>query len=339
MFEMTSKSGGKVKIINVTEARANFATVLSDGASSYVITKNNKPQRVIINYQEYERLQGKVLGDAQTPTTEVANEIVENFSEPPLQAPKETREEAPVKRVVAKEKNGKESVVKGLLKERMEQAQIPTDYFGGDEEAYVQEDSLEILHEPESVDAQELERIKQNLLEESGDDDLELEDVSHNDLEEDSRERELEDSANETGFVQELKKRHHSPEEEAYFQKYRKLYEGKLSAEEAATVKDPIEASPVQRDERAQEQSPVASKEEALPAIKQNPTSRESLTEEILAKAPVFKDTQPDTASAEEDLPSLEDLLRDLNIDPLSDDSSSLDEKEINDLINRISND
>lgn len=56
MIEYTDKIFGKIKVLNVTEARANFANVLSDAVSHYVITKNNKPLRVIVNYADYELL-------------------------------------------------------------------------------------------------------------------------------------------------------------------------------------------------------------------------------------------------------------------------------------------
>lgn len=58
MFDFTNKSNTKVRHINVTEARANFATILSDTTSHYIITKNSKPQRVIINFEDFEKLQG-----------------------------------------------------------------------------------------------------------------------------------------------------------------------------------------------------------------------------------------------------------------------------------------
>lgn len=53
MIEYLDENLGVVKVLNVTEARANFAAVLGDGSSHYIITKNNKPLRVIINHQDY----------------------------------------------------------------------------------------------------------------------------------------------------------------------------------------------------------------------------------------------------------------------------------------------
>ncbi|EKD51898.1 MAG: hypothetical protein ACD_62C00164G0003 [uncultured bacterium] len=56
MIEYFDNKLGKVKVLNVTEARANFANVLRDAGSQYLITKNNKPLRVIIDYSELERI-------------------------------------------------------------------------------------------------------------------------------------------------------------------------------------------------------------------------------------------------------------------------------------------
>ncbi|MBF0104855.1 MAG: type II toxin-antitoxin system Phd/YefM family antitoxin [Deltaproteobacteria bacterium] len=56
MIEYTDKYLGKVRVLNVTEARASFAAVLSDHGYNYIITKNNKPLRVLIDYEDLEQL-------------------------------------------------------------------------------------------------------------------------------------------------------------------------------------------------------------------------------------------------------------------------------------------
>lgn len=50
MFEYIDEKLGKVKVVNVTEARASMASIMNDKEVSYVITKNNQPIRVIVNY-------------------------------------------------------------------------------------------------------------------------------------------------------------------------------------------------------------------------------------------------------------------------------------------------
>ncbi len=63
MIEYTDDKFGIIKVLNVTEARAHFATVLGDNHSHYVITKNNKPMRVIIGYGDYEKLKQQLGPD------------------------------------------------------------------------------------------------------------------------------------------------------------------------------------------------------------------------------------------------------------------------------------
>lgn len=53
MFEFEDSRLGKIKVISVTEARTAIATIMTDKSFNYVITKNNRPIRVIINYDTY----------------------------------------------------------------------------------------------------------------------------------------------------------------------------------------------------------------------------------------------------------------------------------------------
>ena len=56
MFEFQDDKLGKVKVINVTEARASIASIMGDKDSNYVITKNNRPIRVIVNYDFFRQV-------------------------------------------------------------------------------------------------------------------------------------------------------------------------------------------------------------------------------------------------------------------------------------------
>lgn len=56
MFEFRDSKLGKVKVVNITEARQNMASIMNDDEFNYIITKNNKPIRVVINYQEYKEV-------------------------------------------------------------------------------------------------------------------------------------------------------------------------------------------------------------------------------------------------------------------------------------------
>lgn len=55
MFEFEDSKLGRLKVINITEARANIASIMNDGEFNYVITKNNKPVRAIINYGDFKK--------------------------------------------------------------------------------------------------------------------------------------------------------------------------------------------------------------------------------------------------------------------------------------------
>ncbi|MBI2340407.1 MAG: type II toxin-antitoxin system Phd/YefM family antitoxin [Deltaproteobacteria bacterium] len=57
MFEFHDDRLGQVKVINVTEARSSIASIMADKDSNYVITKNNKPIRVIVSYDFYRQIQ------------------------------------------------------------------------------------------------------------------------------------------------------------------------------------------------------------------------------------------------------------------------------------------
>lgn len=56
MFEIDDSKFGRIKVINVTQARQSIAQLMTDQGFNYVITKNNKPIRVIINYADYKRV-------------------------------------------------------------------------------------------------------------------------------------------------------------------------------------------------------------------------------------------------------------------------------------------
>lgn len=120
MFEYIDDRLGKVKLINVTEARANFSRLLSDMDSYYVITKNNRPQRVVINYDEFQEL--KTQFEAQQ------NQIVKSSTEKNEQKvlskslSSSTAEEKSSNNVSKKS----ESRVKGLLAKQFEMAHAQT---------------------------------------------------------------------------------------------------------------------------------------------------------------------------------------------------------------------
>ena len=58
MFEIHDERLGRLKIFNVTEARANFAEVLKEDEAKVVVTRHGRPTKIMIRYDEYLSLMG-----------------------------------------------------------------------------------------------------------------------------------------------------------------------------------------------------------------------------------------------------------------------------------------
>ncbi|GEM_PF-2434663 len=56
MFEMDDSKLGRLKVYNVTEARANFASVLREKEAKVVVTWHGRPFKVLVDYQEFSKL-------------------------------------------------------------------------------------------------------------------------------------------------------------------------------------------------------------------------------------------------------------------------------------------
>jgi len=66
MFEIQDERLGKLKIFNVTEARANFADVLREGSAKVVVTRHGRPTKILLSYEEYLSLLGASAHTAQS---------------------------------------------------------------------------------------------------------------------------------------------------------------------------------------------------------------------------------------------------------------------------------
>ena len=53
MIQMEDSKLGKVKLVTVTEARQNISSIMQDFGIHYVITKNSKPVRMIVDYEAF----------------------------------------------------------------------------------------------------------------------------------------------------------------------------------------------------------------------------------------------------------------------------------------------
>ncbi len=70
MFEMEDSKLGKLKVYNVTEARANFASVLREKEAKVVVTWHGRPFKVLVDYQEYSEILQKRLEKTSSASTE-----------------------------------------------------------------------------------------------------------------------------------------------------------------------------------------------------------------------------------------------------------------------------
>lgn len=327
MFEVLSKTGTKVKIINVTEARANFATVLSDRLASYVITKNNKPQRVIISYEEFEHLQNALGKDVlqnnikseESSVSFIQEEPNESFVELPTPAVASvitTEKKRETKTLATREKPNKASQVKGLIQQRMGEA-LGEDYFGDSEiAAYGLEEEVGPLLSPDLISDELVQEVRETLQQESGQKSGEEVDLL---IPVAQKEGGVEPPRAEPEIVAATKGQ--TPEQAAYFQKYRKLYEGR------------------QVDIASESQTPEPQTPAVIKQEQTRPTPEPNQTQDQTTRATELEPTTLDKPVTEEELPSLEDLLRGLDLDPSGEERENLSDQDINELINRITND
>ncbi len=84
MFELEDEKLGRLKVYNVTEARANFASVLREKEAKVVITWHGRPFKVLVDYQEYAEIQElrklKAFSQAESPPLEVESNLNSNLN-------------------------------------------------------------------------------------------------------------------------------------------------------------------------------------------------------------------------------------------------------------------
>lgn len=338
-----SKQDEKIKYINVTEARARFATIVGDKASFYVITKNRRPKRVVVNYDDFLLLeQGRATPNQLIPKTPAV------VSEQPLKKKSKMTPEHPV--------------VKGLLKERMEQGGIEGDYFGGETEDHDADEALvknpaEISDEDfdtadlnEQANGQEIKSKELEIESESEDldrpppDTQEQQNLASHEAHASDQEDKKDEG--EEAFLKNLEEKH-SPEERDYFLRYRKLYESldpsrnqsRHGLKRLSQKSLPLRQKSPHHEALSLEDIEKQVQESFQVEAGLKEVSPSAQTKDLCVEN--FGDTS-DLALSEGQagLPSLQDLLEDLEQEKLSEEEEdSLDEQEINELINRITSD
>lgn len=67
MFEIQDERFGKMKIYNVSEARANFKEVLREEEAKVVVTRHGRPTKILIPFEEYTELTQAAQWNATLP--------------------------------------------------------------------------------------------------------------------------------------------------------------------------------------------------------------------------------------------------------------------------------
>lgn len=376
MLEFTNKAKNRIKVINVTEARGNFATILSDTESSYVITKNNKPQRVIVNYDDFKRWQDAEGAALLLSAAPDAVEEDKNRQRRPKMSPavrgmiaaqfevshqaeeKPVRSEAPAGSLDAflplpaeEAPSGDEGVFLSAPPQEPDDVVAIDDTTDLDTSDYFTDEQAE-------EDAAPLPPRNEVL---AGAADIAREVAAETRAAAAASNALVAAQARDDGLVEAPQGK--TPEEQEYYKRYRKLYEN-------------FQYAPVFTERRTTRSAPEDD-------INLEILSREAARETILNETPATEDVLPPVATApeastdfndsfamslvseeerrvlgvkppeapnpeslaaaptqEEGLPSLQQLLRDLDSQQLSgDESRPLDAKEIDDLINRITSD
>lgn len=342
MLEYQDKKFGKVKLVTVTEARANFAQLLQDKDTHYIITKNNKPIRVIVNYQAFEDLHNQVTLQSSNLTQE--KDKKEKKSSQHLSGLLEERsEELKTQNEVSDETVTSEEI--DLPPRYQKNPKVPKeqDVFIEDD---IAEDILNVfqsgIEAPEQTDEEKEDTVSERVTEEeilqsenyfaSGDEDDEASLLHPEHIEDAPSENHLVHARKatvtavvaETSFPSEADM---TPEQRDYFQKYRKLYE------------NPIPKEPLPYDEVTREVEKRLAAKWGKTEFKQTAVSAQNSRE---AEDAFLADPIPEDPQDPDGLPSLKDLLKDLEHETLSGDDEgkeNLDKGDIAALIHRITHD
>lgn len=325
---------GEIRVLNVTEARSHFAQVLSDKDTVYVITKNNKPQRVIINYDDFAatREVSVPLAVTQEPKEEkkpashlkgmleVQKELakIRITQEKKTPPPKINKFDEIVTPPIAKQAQpaATESPIIDEVEPEASEVDILPDYFSTDYDADHDEEGIEIISSPVPEPSQ----------------------------------------APVTAFrpIPESVpvKKEIRPEEEDYFNRFKKLYEPPPASFAApkpiATPKSEMLIPPPPAE--------IQTSPEVAPTKKVAPTPQKQAPQNTQVPdrnpqiingnaAPASKTSAKpnvimEQVKAKEETPSLQDLLKDLENERLSDENENpLDEGQIKDIIQRITHD
>ncbi len=288
MFEFVDDKLGRVKVINITEARASMATIMGDKEFNYIITKNNRPIRVIINYSTYKQ-----------------NQAAGTFSKPLKNAEPKNNLKGLIE---SKEKDLQIFRNKNFIPQKTEYDLIPP-------ESEVPEENVEPVNEP----------IVQTSSSDYILDEPVAVDIPHPDS--------VETSAPDPEITPEDLGLYTPPPSSDYLNRFKKLYETPRydSLFQSTQKKRPIKEDSISSIESHQNQP--RQQVQSAAGQKQSP-QKESYQNQSHQPVPA---PLTETRRRQDDLPSIQELLMDLENEPLSGEDEALSPDQVNHLLNRIS--
>jgi prevent-host-death family protein len=366
MIELFDEKLGVIKVLNVTDVRAHFAAVLSDDDCNYIITKNNRPQRVMISYTDFERLKNYVQNDESVPAKD-PEQSLEKVSKTPIR-------KEPIRGMLASqielaqtqpEKKTKKAILRkpieqpifqkavvnapfmarpeppAIAPEKSKAPRAPLPRYDAEDDYFKSSASIEdetpiaILPKPEipapvMTHEEEAEYRKSNEIAFAEAYEQQNNDAVWNRQDElviKSDDEKPRGSVNKKPTIEGTQ----DPEKEAYFSKYKKLYESYYE------TSDRLQAEPDCLP------APIEKKESAMPSVAPKP--------QVVTQAPLYRDVpaamkkviQAPSGTLEEKkstaLPSLQELLKELELEKLSGDDEPMKESDIDELILRITHD
>lgn len=357
MFEFDNNKSGKVKVLNVTEARAHFSELLGDLSAHYVITKNNKPLRVVISYQEYQQITDWLkendvdLNSALAPSSEQAVKPRKK-SQTRVKGLLETHRQMQEEKL-QKPKKSKSSRTTPAPEVDDEKKKLIEKLLGGGEQDYfaddVVEDEIVEAPIPQEIKPEETyQQIKNQIQEEEL---LDTSDFDDSDFDWEEKKApepvvkpQKEPSVDFKAESQDVDDGV-SSEQKEYFEKYKKLYQslGVQPEEKEEKIVPQPKKEPGIDFSRGFENEVQESADDLVDWNDEDPFEKElkAKLEQTQSRERV---TQSQKKEQKSDLPSLKDLLQELEDEKLSGDDSEDNQKNINegdidDLIHRITND
>lgn len=309
MFEFKDEKLGNVKVVNVTEARASIATMMSDREFNYVITKNNKPIRVVVNFETFK--QGQMGSQSRSQKTEAKSS---------LQGLIQSQEKELKRQVLQTTEAKEEALPKAVGDHEALPKSLPTEPKPSEPEVA---EELNYFH-PQDQKSSSEETILEDQENISSSESGPVLDVSEKEVA-----PEADKEAAEAAPLE--------PEDENYFNRYKKLYET------APRHENLYQNGSNSIDDALSEQISPASKvsESPSPEIIQQSTLEKfdipvaTEAQEVMPEPP--SGTLDGVETHQEGAPSIQDILRDLESEKLSgEEEEKLTSEQINQFVNKL---